>query len=83
MNLFETFIYPPLKINKTANKMKILVNELRLFEFVRLTVLLYSDTNDELIETKIITIDGPNYKCWGNEDKFIVDYVKNVLQNEG
>jgi hypothetical protein len=62
--------------------MKILVNELRLFEFVRLTVLLYSDTKDELIKTKIITIDGDHYKAWGNDDKFIVEYVKNILQNE-
>jgi hypothetical protein len=82
MNIAESYIYPPYKKTKTANKIRIFVNELKLFEYVRITVLLYDDSTDELIETKVMKIDGEHYKCWGNEDKFIVDYVKNILQNE-
>jgi hypothetical protein len=82
MNIAESYIYPPYKKTKTANKIKIFVNELRLFEYVRITVLLYDDSTDELIETKVMIIDGDNYKFWGNDDKYILEYVKNILQNE-
>ena len=78
----ETYIYPPYKKTKTANKIRVFIKELKLFEYVRLTVLLYDDSTDELIETKVMTIDQENYKNWGADDKFIIDYVKYQLNQE-
>ena len=72
-----------IKKTKTANKIRVFVNELRLFEYVRVTVLLYDDSTDELIETKIMTLQDDDYKAWGNDDKYILEYVKTKLQNEG
>ena len=83
MTFAETYIYPPYKKSKTANKIRVFVNELRLFEYVRVTVLLYDDSTDELIETKIMTLQDDDYKAWGNDDKYILEYVKTKLQNEG
>ena len=78
----ETFIYPPIKRTKTANKIRIIVNELRLFEFVRITVLLYDDSTDELIETQVMTLEGQDYLNWSSDDKYIVDWVKKKLNDE-
>ena len=78
----ETFIYPPIKRTKTANKIRIIVNELRLFEFVRVTVLLYDDSTDELIETQVMTLEGHDYLNWSSDDKYIVDWVKKKLNDE-
>ena len=78
----ETFIYPPIKRTKTANKIRIIVNELRLFEFVRVTVLLYDDSTDELIETQVMTLEGQDYLNWSSDDKYIVDWVKKKLNDE-
>ena len=78
----ETFIYPPYKKTKTANKMRIFVNELRLFEFVRITVSLYDDSTGDLVETKVMTLEGQDYSNWSSDDKYIIDYVKSKLQNE-
>jgi len=82
MNLAESFIYPPYKKTRIANKIRILVNELKLFEFVRLTVFLYDDSTDELIETKNIIMQGQDYLDWGSDDKYILEYVKLKLQQE-
>jgi hypothetical protein len=83
MTFAETYIYPPYKKTKTANKIRVFVNELRLFEYVRVKVLLYDDSTDELIETKIMTLEGCDYELWGNDDKYILEYVKNKLGQEG
>lgn len=82
MNIAESFIYPPYKKTKTANKIKIFVNELRLFEYVRITVLLYDDSTDELIETKVMTLQDEDYKAWGSDDKYIFEFVKTRLSSE-
>ncbi len=82
MNLTETYIYPPIKKSKTANKIKILVNELRLFQYVRITVLLYNDSSDELIDTQVMILQDEDYLNWGSDDKYILEYVKTKLQQE-
>jgi hypothetical protein len=78
----ETYIYPPYKKTKTANKIRVLVKELKLFEYVSLVVLLYDDSTDELIETKVMTIQGQDYLNWGSDDKYILEYIKSKLQQE-
>ena len=78
----ETYIYPPYKKTKTANKIRVFVKELKLFEYVSLAVLLYDDSTDELIETKVMTIQGQDYLNWGSDDKYILEYIKSKLQQE-
>lgn len=78
----ETYIYPPYKKTKTANKIRVFVKELKLFEYVSLVVLLYDDSTDELIETKVMTIQGQDYLNWGSDDKYILEYIKSKLQQE-
>ena len=35
-----------------------------------------------LLQFKIIVIDGKNYKAWRSDDNYIINNVKQALQNE-
>jgi protease II len=52
-----------------------------LFESITLSVSLI-DTTDTTIEVKIYTLTGEEYEAWGNDDTYIVNWVKSKLQEE-
>jgi len=74
-------LYPPIKTETKINQFKIEVSQLILFESVSINVLLF-DQYDRFIKVKMIRLEGDDYKAWSNDDKYIIDYVKKVLQEE-
>jgi hypothetical protein len=75
-------LYPPIKTETKINQFKVEVSQLILFESVSVNVLLY-DQYDRFMTVKTIRLEGDDYKAWSNDDKYIVDYVKKVLTEEG
>ena len=83
MNQVESNIYPPFKKYLVGNKIKIRPLEITLFESIRLLVQIYNDSTNEIIDTKIYLITGDEYTAWSNDDKYLVDLVKQKLSQEG
>jgi hypothetical protein len=53
--------------------------ELKLFESLSMSVLFF-DENDKLIDAKKMVLDQTNgYNEWGNDDKFIITWIKQQL----
>ena len=61
-----------------ASSFKIEMINLVLFESATFRIMFYDDSN-ELLEIKIIAIEGENYLNWKNDDQFVVDYIKTQL----
>ena len=80
--LVKTTFYPPIKRSTSINQFSVTIAELKLKVYVKVNVLLYS-TEDNLTETKIYTLEGVEYQAWGQDDDYIINWVKAKLQNEG
>lgn len=75
-------IYPPIKKSISMNQITVRVFELKLFEYVKICVVLY-DYNGNAVDNRVYTIDTTNgYNDWNNDDKFIIEWVKKQLQDE-
>jgi hypothetical protein len=83
MNQIESNIYPPFKKYLVGNKIKIRPLEITLFESIRILVQIYNDSTNDLIDTKLYLITGDEYAAWSNDDKYLVDLVKQKLSQEG
>lgn len=59
------------------NNIKISVGRIELFTSITLCVSLF--TNKILIDNKFVVISGDDYNAWGNDDRYIVNYVLNYL----
>lgn len=69
----------PTQFPKTAVRMKIDVSVI-LDEKAIVRVSFYEqDMEFQPLETKIIIIEGAEYKAWGNDDKYIKDLVFSKL----
>lgn len=53
--------------------------ELKLFESLRVAVYLF-DENNNMIKATQFLIEGEEYKAWGDDDKYIVNLLRNKLQ---
>ncbi|MFZ4799456.1 MAG: hypothetical protein ACOYMA_18295 [Bacteroidia bacterium] len=73
-------LYPPIKREQKINQFRIEVNQLILFKSVSLNVILY-DQDDNFVCVKMIRLENEDYNAWAN-DKYIIDYVKQKLQQE-
>ena len=52
--------------------------EVELFNSARIRVNLM-DQNNNRIDCTFVTLDGDDYKNWGNSDDYIINYVANKL----
>ena len=69
----------PTPIEKIATKMKIDVN-VALGEKAYIRVTLFEQHNEfNPLETKMIVLEGEEYKAWGNDDQYIKDIVYKEL----
>ena len=66
------------KTNK-VNSFEIANIELVLNSYASLYVCLKND--DIIVETLFIKIEGEQYDNWGNDDQYIIDYVRNYIIN--
>jgi len=71
-------VYPNIKRIVTICKFKYLILELKLFESIRVAVYLYNE-NDLLIESRQYLIQGDEYNSWGNDDKYLVNLIKQKI----
>jgi hypothetical protein len=74
--------YPQLKKEIKINQFCINVIEFRLFNYVKISVGLF-DTNNMLVDNRLYTLEGDDYTAWGEDDNYVVRYVKARLQQEG
>ena len=72
-------VYPNLKITFNIVKFKYNILEIKLFESVRVAVYLFNE-NDLLIESKQYLIEGNEYNAWSNDDKYIINLIKQKIQ---
>ena len=71
-------VYPNIKRIVSICKFKYLILELKLFESIRVAVYLYNE-NDLLIESRQYLIQGDEYNSWGNDDKYLVNLIKQKI----
>ena len=74
-------IYPPIKKYIIMNQIKISIFELQLYEYVRVSVILY-DQDQVPRDNRLYKLEGDEYNNWANDDNYIITYVKNKLKNE-
>ena len=80
MNQEEFYpIYPNIKRTINICKFKYNILEIKLFESVRIAVYLFNE-NDLLIETRQYLIEGDEYNGWSNDDKYIINLIKQKIQ---
>ena len=78
----EKFVfYPPIKQTTTANSFTINILDFQLYKSVRIAVSIFN-ADDVLLYNRFYVLQGAEYTNWGNDDKYIVDYVKAKLQIE-
>ena len=73
--------YPPVKREIKINQFCINVVEIKLFSYVKISVGLF-DINDQLVDNRMYEMSGDDYLEWGEDDGYIVRYVKAKLQEE-
>lgn len=74
-------VFPNLKRSVTICKAVIEPCEYKLFTYLKIRVLLF-DTNDSLIEVQVLTLEDSDFSQWGNDDTYVVNWVKQKLQDE-
>ena len=74
-------LYPPIKVEKKINQFKVEISHLVLFESVTVNVLLY-DQDDNYVSLRIFRIEGDDYKSWSDDDKYIINYIREKLNEE-
>ena len=79
MNNEEYPIYPNIKRTINICKFKYNIIDIKLFKSVRVVVYLFNE-NDLLIETKQYLIEGDEYNAWSNDDKYIINLIKQKIQ---
>ncbi len=72
-------IYPNIKKTFNIVKFKYHIIEIKLFQSVRIAVYLYKE-NDMLIDAKGYIIEGEEYNAWSNDDKYILNLIKQKIQ---
>ena len=77
MHTFYPYIRKEIKINQ----FQVLVERLTLFESAELRVGLYSD-DGKLMEWRNFILSGEDYIKWTDDDKYVINYVKQRLRSE-
>ncbi len=76
----NNFTIEPLTITttKTITKFNINYITVNLFDSVNINVVLF-DENNMPCDTKNYLMNGDEYKLWGDDDNYIVDWIKSKL----
>ena len=75
-------LYPPIKREQKINQFKVEVSQMILFQSVSLNVILY-DADEKFVCVKMVHLEGDDYTAWSEDDKYIIDYVREQLEKEG
>ena len=73
-------IYPNIKKIINIVKFRYHILEIKLFESVRIAIYLYNE-NEMLVDAKQYIIEGAEYNSWSNDDKYILNLIKQKIQD--
>ena len=78
----NTFTIEPLTITTTKIITKFSINYItvNLFDSVNINVVLF-DESDIPSDSKNFTMNGDEYKLWGDDDNYIIEWIRNKLSN--
>ena len=74
-------VYPNIKRITNICKCKYQVLEIILFKSIRVAVYLYNE-NDAVIESRQYIIEGSEYQAWSTDDKYIINLLKQKIQEQ-
>jgi hypothetical protein len=77
----EIFLDTPIRklIALEYDRFKIKDFQLKLNESVSIIILLYPVNPDHSVECRTIMIEGADYEAWGNDDAYVINFIKNKL----
>jgi hypothetical protein len=61
------------------NRFKIKNFDLKLNEKVSIIILLYPVNPEHTVEARTIVMDGDDYTNWGNDDSYVINFIKSKL----
>jgi hypothetical protein len=61
------------------NRFKIKNFDLRLHEKVSIIILLYPVNPEHTVECRTIVMEGADYEAWGNDDSYVINFIKTKL----
>lgn len=71
-------LYPNITRTVKICKFKYTILEIKLFESIRIAIYLYNE-NNTLIESTILVVSGDSYNAWSQDDKYIINLIKNKI----
>ena len=71
-------VYPNITITKKIVRGVLRVSEYIPFIKATIMVVLF-DENDKVIDNRCYVLDGEDFLNWGNDDKYLVNWIKNKL----
>ena len=78
----DTFnIYPNINITKKVISAKLIVYDYILFTSAIIKCILIDQT-DSIIETRMFVLEGEDFRNWGTDDKYLINWVKKKLYDE-
>ena len=77
----EIFLDTPIRklIALEYDRFKIKDFQLKLNESVSIIIILYPVNPEHSVECRTIMIEGADYEAWGNDDAYVINFIKNKL----
>ena len=77
----EIFLDTPIRklMALEYDRFKIKNFDLKLNESVSIIILLYPVNLEHSVECRTIVIEGADYEAWGNDDAYVINFIKNKL----
>lgn len=71
-------VYPNINITKKVVRAVIRISEYIPFTKANIIVILFDET-DKVIDNRVYVLDGDDFLNWGNDDKYVVNWIKNKI----
>ncbi len=74
-------LYPQIKLPpQTVVGFDYRINEIKLFEYLDLTVYLL-DSRGQILDNKILKLENEDYQKWSNDDNYVIQWIKKQISN--
>ena len=75
-------LIPPVIITDIKNITSFEINQIQVKLNTSAEVYVYLKAGDNIVASEMILIDGDDYKIWGNDDNFILEFIKVYIRNK-
>ena len=75
-------LIPPVIITDIKTISSFEVNQIQVKLNTSAEVYVYLKAGDNIVASEMILIDGDDYKIWGNDDNFILEFIKVYIRNK-